>query len=115
MAALLYLKDPTATPPTLGEPVQYRSARHWAGETERADVVYTGDEEIRDAYEKEGVEVRPLPSGDDDVRYEVGEPTANGWYPVVDTETGEKVNGQSARSQPAAKSNAQALNADGAL
>ena len=115
MAALLYLSDPSGTPPTLGESVQSRSARHWAGETERAEVVYTDDPEIKAAYEAEGVEVHPLPSEDEDVRYEVGEPTANGWYPVVDTETGEKVDGQSARSRPAAQSNAQALNADGAV
>lgn len=109
MASLLYLSDPSATPPTLGEPVQYRSAQHWAGETEDFPVVYTDDEEIRGAYEEAGAEVRPLPSGED-VRYEVGEPTDNGWYPVIDTETGERVDGHSARSKRDAQANADQLN-----
>jgi len=110
MASLLYLSDPSATPPTLGEPVQYRSAQHWAGETEDFPVVYTDDEEIRAAYEAAGAEVRPLPSGEE-VRYEVGEATDNGWYPVIDTETGEQVDGHSARSKRAAQANADQLNA----
>ena len=113
MAALLYLEDPSAAPPTLGEPVQYRSASHWAGETEPFGVVYTDDPDIRGAYESAGAEVKPVPTEDEDVRYEVGEPTGNGWYPVVDTQTGEKVDGQSARSKSGAQSNAQALNGSG--
>lgn len=112
MASLLYLPEPNATPPELGEPVQYRSAQHWAGETEAFDVVYTDHDEIRAAYEEEGADVRPLPSEDADLRYEVGEPTANGWYPVVDTESGEKVDGQSERTESAAQANADHLNAN---
>lgn len=47
--------------------------------------------------------------------YTVGDPIANGrWWPVIHAETGERVDGESARSKEAAQANADALNADDA-
>lgn len=43
-------------------------------------------------------------------RYEVGTKTANGWWPVIDTEAGEQVDGESERSEEAAQANADRLN-----
>jgi len=58
-------------------------------------------------------ETRPTQEGRGDVpRYYVGEPSGNGWYPVIDSETGESVDGESERSEEEAQANADRLNAE---
>ena len=52
----------------------------------------------------------PTPSADASARYVVGE-KSHGWWPVIDTDTGEQVDGESARSRDDAQANADALNA----
>lgn len=53
----------------------------------------------------------PTPSGTASVRYQVGEKTHNGWWPVIDTQTGEQVDGESERDRETAQANADRLNA----
>jgi len=115
MRPLLYLPTRNAEPPAVPDgPPRLRCAKYWSGETEPAGIVYTDDPAIAEAYEAAGADVAPLPSEggtEPDRRYEVGNKTSNGWWPVVDTEREEAVDGQSARSQQEAKANADALEA----
>jgi hypothetical protein len=63
-------------------------------------------------------ETRPVTAEDEEVRFEggtryvVGEKTGNGWYPVIDRETGDQVDGESERSKAEAKENADRLNGE---
>lgn len=45
---------------TLEGTVDFRTARLWRGEIEKADAVYTDDERIKEAYSKRGITVRPI-------------------------------------------------------
>lgn len=88
--------------------VEWRNGRLFSAPERRADVVYTADPSIREAYD--GVDVRPLPGIDESPRYVVEEGNA-GWVKVKDTETGEYVDGASERSKEAAQQTADKLNA----
>jgi len=61
-------------------------------------------------------ETRPVRAEDENTRssekprYVVGEKTGNGWWPVIDRETGKQVDGESERNKADAQDNASRLN-----
>jgi hypothetical protein len=88
-----------------GRNVEWRNGALFSTPERRAEVVYTDDPEIRAAYEEQGAEVKPLPTG----RY-VPEEGEQGWVKVKDTQTGEYVEGASKRSMEDAQLAADKLN-----
>lgn len=45
---------------SLDADVEFRTARLWRGETEKAQAVYADDERIRKAYEDKGIPAKPI-------------------------------------------------------
>jgi len=94
--------------------VHWRNGRLFGRPDRRADVVYTDTSGIREAYESQDTEVRPMPTpgtkNEATGRRYVPEKGDAGWVKVKDRETGEYVEGASKRSMEEAQQVADKLN-----
>jgi len=94
--------------------IRWRNGRLFSRPERRADVVYTGDPDIREAYEANDVEVRDMPTlgrkNEATQRRYVPEKGDAGWVKVKDRKTGEYVEGASKRSEEEAQKVADQLN-----
>jgi len=121
MRTLVYLDGP-AVPDALKEwasgeegTVEWRNGQYFSRPERRVDCVVTDMNAVRDAYEAKGVDVVPVPSAGDtdpengDRRYVAED--AGRWKKILDTETGEYLDGESKRTMEAAEERADELNA----
>ena len=91
--------------------VHWRNARLFRKPDRRATRVVTNVQHVREAYEDAGVPVEPLAPDVDTERY-VLDRGGRGWIRVLDTETGEHVEGASTRDEQEAKATVKRLNAN---